>query len=248
MTDQAPQPLSYHTPPGLSYLPLGPRAKPAVTLLWVMLALTLITAPLALLAANLQQPGAVNPSNASHLIGLGIAMMAVGCISFAVLIATAVFFLMWVYRANNNLRVLGTLGMQFTPTWSIVWWFIPLANWVVPFFILRELHAASGGNAPGQNTWRHNPSSPLLILWWLTWIGAALLSIVGSILPLFQNRDLILISGWFNLASNLASACGAVCAAMLVNRITERVEHLALSQPVPTPGTFPTTLTVQATP
>jgi|GEM_PF-4073953 len=248
MTDQLPQPLSYHTPLGHSYLPLPPRAKPTVILLWVMMGISLATAPLGLVASNIQQPGTVTPANSSQLLAFGLAMIAFGCFTLALYIATAVFFLMWTYRANNNLRVLGTLGMQFTPTWSIIWWFIPFANWVVPFFILRELYAASGGTAPGQVTWRNNPTSPLLIIWWLTWVGAALLSIVGSVLPMFQDPNLTTISGWFNLGSNLASAGGAVCAALLVGKITERIENRALAQPVATPSTFPTTLTVQANP
>lgn len=38
-------------------------------------------------------------------------------------VATAITFVMWVYRANVNCRGFGASGMEFTPGWAAGWYF-----------------------------------------------------------------------------------------------------------------------------
>jgi hypothetical protein len=54
-------------------------------------------------------------------------------------LTAALFFCLWLHRAAKNLPALGRGGMQFTPGWSVGWFFIPFANLVKPLAAVSEL-------------------------------------------------------------------------------------------------------------
>jgi hypothetical protein len=89
---------------------------------------------------------------------LGIIQLSVGLLE-------AVLFLMWVYRANKNGRALGAAGMKYDPGWSVGWFFVPIANLFMPYWVLKEIWQASSPTPHGG--WRQTTVSPLLALWWL---------------------------------------------------------------------------------
>jgi hypothetical protein len=53
-------------------------------------------------------------------------------------ILTAIVWFLWLHRAVANARSLG-VQTEATPGWSVGWWFIPFANVVKPYQILRSL-------------------------------------------------------------------------------------------------------------
>jgi len=56
-----------------------------------------------------------------------------------VYIATSVMFLIWLFRIYKNLDVLESQqNREFTPGWAVGWWFVPFANLVKPFQVMRE--------------------------------------------------------------------------------------------------------------
>ena len=46
-------------------------------------------------------------------------------LQIAVILPTMVFVLMWIYRANYNVRHLGASGLRYSPKASIGWYFVP---------------------------------------------------------------------------------------------------------------------------
>jgi hypothetical protein len=48
---------------------------------------------------------------------------AIGVVRLITFVASGILVLMWIYRANANARRLGVSGMQFTPGWSVGWYF-----------------------------------------------------------------------------------------------------------------------------
>ncbi len=91
-----------------------------------------------------------------------------------VFIATVVVWLVWQYRAQVNAQHLTTNKLKFSPGWAVGWWFIPFANLVQPFLAVRELWQASGATGSlEEGTW------PVLVLWWITWLGFNLVSVVA---------------------------------------------------------------------
>ncbi|WP_169829135.1 DUF4328 domain-containing protein [Tsuneonella mangrovi] len=66
----------------------------------------------------------------------------------------------WIYQAHANLRAAG-IETEFTPGWAVGWFFVPIANLVMPFKVMRELWNCShmiaiqyGGEGDGEiKTW-----------------------------------------------------------------------------------------------
>ena len=81
-------------------------------------------------------------------------------------------FIWWVRRATCNVRALGAEKPEFSPGWSVGWWFIPFANWVQPVRVISQAWRASDPTLPADETpgWRKAKLSPLVPIWWLGWL------------------------------------------------------------------------------
>jgi len=90
----------------------------------------------------------------------------VGLTQSAIYLVCGILILVWIRRANMEVRRLGAAGMQFTPGWSIGWYFIPFANLWKPYQAMREIWQASAD----PKYWQHETVSALLPWWWLLWV------------------------------------------------------------------------------
>jgi hypothetical protein len=96
-----------------------------------------------------------------------------GVIEITLGLAAGIALLAWVYRASRNAHALGAEGMAYSPGWSLGWFFVPLANLVMPYRVLRELWKAS---TPGAGThWRQAPVSSILGAWWAACLARAII-------------------------------------------------------------------------
>jgi hypothetical protein len=76
----------------------------------------------------------------------------VGLAQLGLFIALAVIFLMWVHRANKNLRALSGESLKFTPGWCVGWFFIPVANLFKPYQAVKEIWTVSHGARPDDGS------------------------------------------------------------------------------------------------
>ncbi len=81
-------------------------------------------------------------------------------------VLTIIFFLIWLHRAYSNLSALRAANLEFTPGWAVGWWFIPFANLVKPFQVMRELWNASDANFDADGFLSNQFSAPPIIGWW----------------------------------------------------------------------------------
>ncbi|HSC76883.1 MAG TPA: DUF4328 domain-containing protein [Pseudomonadales bacterium] len=95
--------------------------------------------------------------NRQHVLGIAYLL---------VFIISGFLILRWIHRANFNARQLGAQGMQFTPGWSIGYYFIPILTLWKPYQAMKEIWQAS--NNP--NNWSSEKVSPIVGLWWFLWI------------------------------------------------------------------------------
>jgi hypothetical protein len=100
----------------------------------------------------------------------------IGLAQAGVFIATGIVILMWIYRANANARALGAQRMSFTPGWSVGWYFVPLANLVMPYQALQETWKASARP--------HDPEGATVAgwwfpAWWFFWLASNIAANVG---------------------------------------------------------------------
>ncbi|PKH02757.1 hypothetical protein CXF72_09870 [Psychromonas sp. MB-3u-54] len=98
-------------------------------------------------------------------------LQIIGMASLLAFIASAVLILQWIYRANNNVRQLGAQKMNFTPAWSIAYYFIPVFNLWKPYQAMKEIWLASKNAVAGDLS----KSRSILPLWWTLWLASNLL-------------------------------------------------------------------------
>lgn len=95
----------------------------------------------------------------------------VGILYLAVFIISGILILKWIYRANYNARQLGAKNMDFTPGWSIGYYFIPILTLWKPYLAMREIWQAS----QEPSDWGFANVSPILPFWWALWILSGML-------------------------------------------------------------------------
>ncbi|MEW5251671.1 DUF4328 domain-containing protein [Microbulbifer discodermiae] len=83
-----------------------------------------------------------------------------------VFIVSGFVILRWIYRANYNARQLGARDMEFTPGWSIGYYFIPILTLWKPFQAMNEIWKASHN----PSDWSTQKAGSILGLWWFLWI------------------------------------------------------------------------------
>lgn len=124
------------------------------------------------------------PADADHLEYLftsDIVVMVIGLLQVLMAVTLGITFLSWIYRINKNLHALSWDEMQFTPGWSIGWYFIPIANLFKPYQAMKEIwEVAHRGESSGQ---------PLLGWWWGLWIVSSILANVAIRLTLSDGTE-----------------------------------------------------------
>ncbi len=98
--------------------------------------------------------------------------LAMKTLQYLFFLGGAGVFIWWTRRATCNVPALGAANPEFTPGWSIGWWFIPFANWVQPLRVLNQAWRASDPALPNEPTtdWRRSRLTPLLPIWWLAYL------------------------------------------------------------------------------
>jgi len=119
-----------------------------------------VAASLATILSDLGQLGGafvLEDGSPAALLGVG-AYLAV----FLIYLASVIFVAMWIHRAHANLFEAGLEGLEFSPGWSVGWFFVPIANLFKPFQAMREVWNRSHGHDDGYNAL--TPSD--LGAWW----------------------------------------------------------------------------------
>src|SRR5947199_1504714 len=104
---------------------------------------------------------AVNDAN-----GLAAAMII---LSGLVAVAIFVLLIIWLYRAAKNNEALGRQNPRLGPGWAIGGWFIPLANFVIPFIIMDDVWRGSDPSiGRGDANWRRSSTLAAIRAWLVT--------------------------------------------------------------------------------
>jgi hypothetical protein len=118
---------------------------------------------------------------------LSDASVAFAYLQDGVWVVSAVVFLMWIYRANRNLHAVSAAPMVFTPGWSIGWYFVPIAQLVMPYRAMQEIWRMSH-NGRASNV-------DLLRWWWGLWLACNLAgNVAARSVRLIVDADTFLMS------------------------------------------------------
>ena len=143
---------------------------------------------------------------------------------FAMQFPTAIAFLMWIYRASNNLESLGAHGQRFSPGWAVGWWFVPIMLLFRPYQVTAEIwRGSTDTQLLSSDGWQDRPVSPLLALWWWIWIVARIANLVLNVAEIPDDgvSDFLII--W--VLSDVLWISAAVLAIVIVYRISRAQEE-----------------------
>lgn len=149
------------------------------------------------------------------LFALGLALLQI-----VVYIATAVFFLMWLYRSHENLTAFGVqkTSLQHSSGWAVGSFFIPFANLVIPYRAIKELWRKSVPNT-GSMFMELSPPG-FFPLWWAFWL-----------LSNFADRIYFRMSWQENASSDTTAAVGvlagvlSIAAALLALMVVREIQR-----------------------
>ena len=177
-----------------------------------------------------------NPLGAAVLL----VIFLLALFEFSIYVATVVFFLMWLYRVNENLRAFNPAGtIEYSGGWAVGSFFIPFVNLVVPYRAVREVWQKSG---PAEEAMFAAPSPPATFpIWWTFWLLSTFSANISLRVSLNENFDestatiISMIAGGFSILA-------AVFAYLVVDEIDKRQEATSetlrlgkFSQPPPPP-------------
>ena len=154
---------------------------------------------------------------------------AIAAVSILVLVVTAIAYLAWLSRAVENAPALEAGTPPHSPRGAIGWWFVPFANFVVPYQIVADLHDRLGATMTADR------ARPLLLAWWLTWIGGNLLGTAAGRAgsdTIDQLRTQYLVT----MVSDAINIVAAVLAILVIRRILEREEVRATAKEILEPS------------
>lgn len=168
----------------------------------------------------------------------------VGLGNFLVYVALVVAFLVWLHRASRNLPALGNpkSKVEFTPGWAVGWFFIPLANLVMPYRAVREVWEKSDPAIRTEEDIMFTPPSSggLLLAWWVCWITSNVASNVAMRLQAGAPTPAVARSmAGVDILADLVGIVAAVLAVLVVRGIDrrqqERSRHVAYMPHRPPP-------------
>ena len=132
------------------YAPPEGRAAAAVALV----ALACAGVVLFLIGETIDLFAALTTSPGSGLEVAGAIIVLLGEIAFVPgLVGAAIAAPMWMHRVFRNMPALGEHGMRWSPAWAAGGWFIPIANFVIPYRVLSELWSGFGDGQPVPQRW-----------------------------------------------------------------------------------------------
>ena len=111
-----------------------------------------------------------NPGSMEEAAQLDALQGILGGLNLLLLLATAIVFLIWLYKATANMRDVSGDVTRFKPGWAVGCWFIPIVNLCRPYQYVRDLWLASVG---GEDT--DEKSHSLVKWWWGLWLAATFL-------------------------------------------------------------------------
>jgi len=144
-----------------------------------------------------------------RLIGLG---------DLLVFVITVGFFARWIYLAHRNLPALGAENLRFRPGWALGSFFVPVANFWLPYQATSDLVRASRN--PRQ--WELEDTPFLIVVWWTLWI---VVSLLGNGIMRWEFHAQTVQEIYRLTVVQIVSGVLSVPLSLLARHIVQRVSH-----------------------
>jgi Domain of unknown function (DUF4328) len=171
----------------------------------------------------------VSASGGNNAAGVGIILF--GSLLFLAIVGVAitalVFNLMWVYRAHKNAETISGEELFLSAGWHVGFYFIPLANLVVPYLLMLRIAEKSSSES----------SRSVVLSWWICMgvsfvlsFGSTFLSLASlpAIINAGQSGGAFPVDGGLGIAgtglswiANLASFAGFILSFFVISTVTK---------------------------
>jgi hypothetical protein len=190
------------------------EARLAMIALWAQLALIVLWRLLGQIVGS----GALGGADTDPLVAQMQGWMAFAALASLIGIAGIVTAGLWFYRVSVNAHVLNP-DMKHHPL-MLLWFLVPVANWIVPYFTTREIWKVTA-DAAGQTR-----GGWVLPVWWTAFVingvvgaFAQIRSFVGAFgaIPSPQPP----LPDWYGYLSLILSAASVITFMFVVRRLTQ---------------------------
>jgi hypothetical protein len=196
-------------PAGLESLDRLARRAPYA--IWAYIVFT----ALSVLGQVLEFNGTVD-FDAIELSGLTTLFGFVYLLDLVALVSSVMLVWRWIWRAHANLFAADIKYLDYTPSWSVGWFFVPIAHLFKPFQAMRELWNASHG---ARDTFTA-PAPALLVTWWAAWIAGNLVDNASLQMYWRGDLDVVRYSYAAGALGSALSVVAAVCLWQIIARVT----------------------------
>lgn len=157
----------------------------------------------------------------------------IALIQLAVYVTTVISWLMWQYRAYTNLKVVGSGETDYTPAWSVGYWFIPFLNIVRSIQVTSELWRRSEQSNASLSVAGGTP--PLVGAWWICWIVSNVISRIAARGNNSDSLDTLRTVTQATMFSEVVSIAAAILAIVMISKISQMQQTMRAAQPASAP-------------
>lgn len=152
--------------------PNAQRAKAAIALIWLILALNILTLAFSIFQQYLIEAienGEYVSETTAYIADYGVSSSALFMAIAAV--TSVVIFIRWFRRAYFNLNTI-THDTEYSDGWAAGAWFIPIMNLFVPYKIMKELYVKTDKYLTLKEGYTDNKKLKTSYIgwWWALWI------------------------------------------------------------------------------
>lgn len=143
-------------------------------------------------------------------------------------IVALVGFLVWKWAAYKAAMQMSPEPLETTPGWAVGSYFIPFANLWLPYARMREIQQTAEADTIGLDG---EASRGLIVLWWIVWIVAPILTRITDAADPTYETPLWLIAIGLVVASSALTI-------LVVYRMNEEQQAQAASREAPEPDAW----------
>ncbi|MDR1461497.1 MAG: DUF4328 domain-containing protein [Campylobacteraceae bacterium] len=154
------------------------KAKIAILLMWSLL---FIFPALIISGYYLEN---LHEINAKALLALLVTL-----ISFVIVIASLVVFIIWFYKAYSNLYQ-KTSNLKYKKYWAILGWIIPIINLYLPYFLIKDMYSNIAILTNDSTAVENFKKLTAINIWWALYILGWILDI-GYYIAIYPDKSIV---------------------------------------------------------
>lgn len=214
-----------------TYRPLRGHARVVVALLVATVLISCVSVFYELdLQAMMDRLAAGQPVGSADLETADDRAALISGLMLAAFACTGIAFIVWFFRAYQNIERLGACDLRMKHGWAIGSWFVPILNLFRPKQIMNDIWRASDPALPAAEArgWRRAAVPSLLHVWWaLFLISGAGSNVAGRMIEQSQSAASRQLAGKVAMFADGGLILGAVLAMLVVLGVTSRQEDRA---------------------